>query len=72
MLRRPLIPFGVDLGGSTMFAFDRSQPRQGGELSVIAWVGEIGLTFLGFEDFLDSVLEWLTLDVAEPDLRAIA
>src|SRR6186713_915757 len=62
MLRRPLIPFGVDLQGTTMFAFDQSQVGPDGEMAVIAWVSEIGLTFQGFGDFLTSVHEWLTLD----------
>jgi hypothetical protein len=70
-LRRPLIPFGVDLQGTTMFAFDRSQVGPDGELAVIAWVSEIGLTFQGFDDFLTNVLEWLTLDRAEVQLRAV-
>lgn len=71
MLRRPLIPFGVDLQGTTMFAFDQSQVGSNGELTVIAWVSEIGLTFQGFDDFLTNVLEWLTLDRAEVQLRAV-
>ena len=71
MLRRPLIPFGVDLQGTTMFAFDQSQVGPNGELAVIAWVSEIGLTFQGFDDFLVTVLEWLTLDRAEVQLRAV-
>lgn len=64
-VRRPLIPFGVDLQGTTMFAFDRAQPSRRGELAVIAWVSEIGLTFRDFEEFLDNVVEWLELDVSK-------
>lgn len=69
-VRRPLIPFGVDLQGTTMFAFDRNQVGPKGELAVIAWVNELGLTFLGFDEFLSSVLEWLTLDRSDAQLRA--
>lgn len=70
VLRRPLIPFGVDLQGTTMFAFDRNQVGPNGELAVIAWVSELGLTFQGFDEFLSNVLEWLTLDGSEVQLRA--
>ena len=70
VLRRPLIPFGVDLQGTTMFAFDRNQVGTKGELAVIAWVSELGLTFQGFDEFLSHVLEWLTLDRSEAQLRA--
>src|SRR5690606_28976352 len=74
MRKRAMIPFGADLQGTTVFAFDASRPKNGAELPVIAWVGELGLSFSGFEEFLDSVLEWLTFDTAleEPQLRASA
>ena len=71
VLRRPLIPFGVDLQGTTMFAFDRNQVGPNGELAVIAWVNELGLTFQGFDEFFCNVLEWLTLDGVEQPLRAV-
>ena len=72
VVRRPLIPFGVDLQGTTMFAFDRNQPGSNGELAVIAWVSELGLTFPSFDDFLTNVLDWLTLDTSDVPLRASA
>jgi hypothetical protein len=53
-----LIPFGVDLEGTTMFAFDR-RSGEAGEMRVVAWVNELGFTFDGFEDFLEGVLEWV-------------
>jgi hypothetical protein len=61
--RRPLIPFGVDMQGTTIFAFDASTRLPDGELAVVAWVNEIGLRFDGFEDFLDSVQAWLRAEV---------
>jgi hypothetical protein len=71
--QRALIPFGVDLQGTTLFAFDASRPRQqGSELPVVAWVNELGLTFSGFEDFLDNVLEWLSFDVVVAPTRMLA
>ncbi len=71
---KPLIPFGVDLQGTTMFAFDASSASTRSELPVVAWVNEIGLSFDGFEDFLRNIHEWLTLDCQiEPlGLRASA
>jgi hypothetical protein len=71
ILRKPLIPFGVDLQGTTMFAFDRNQVAPNGELAVIAWVNELGLTFRGFDEFLENVLDWLTVDGSEVELRAV-
>jgi hypothetical protein len=56
---RQLIPFGVDLQGTTMFAFDSRTRSESGEMRVVAWVNEIGLTFDGFEDFLEGVLDWV-------------
>ena len=72
VVRRALIPFGVDLQGTSMFAFDRNQSGPNGELAVIAWVSEIGLTFPSFDDFLSNVLDWLTLDTSDVPLRASA
>jgi hypothetical protein len=72
VVRRPLIPFGVDLQGTTMFAFDRNQASANGELAVTAWVSELGLTFPTFDDFLTNVLDWLTLDTSDVPLRASA
>ena len=61
--RRPLIPFGIDLQGTTLFAFDLTHPaRASGELPVIAWVNELGFTFADFTAFLDALLDWLALD----------
>ncbi len=60
--RRPLIPFGADLQGTTLFAFDARARATKAELPVIAWVNELGMTFDSFESFLDAVHEWLTHD----------
>jgi hypothetical protein len=58
--RRPLIPFGADLQGATLFAFDARTRSADTELPVVAWVNELGMTFDSFESFLDGVHEWLT------------
>ena len=56
---RQLVPFGVDLMGTTMFAFDTRETNADGEMKVVAWVNEIGVGFDGFEDFLGGVRDWL-------------
>jgi hypothetical protein len=60
--RRParhLSPFGVDLQGSTMFAFDGRLQDENCDMRVVAWVNELGFTFDNFDDFLEGVLEWV-------------
>jgi SMI1 / KNR4 family (SUKH-1) len=60
---RTLIPFGADLEGTTLFAFNPAVTSSDGEYEVIAWVNEIGVRQASFRDFLD----WI-LDLAEQDL----
>lgn len=55
--RRVLIPFGVDLQATTLFAFNPTVVRADGEFEVIAWVNEIGVRRDSFEDFLELILE---------------
>jgi hypothetical protein len=56
--KRPiLIPFGVDLGAATLFAFNPTVVSPAGEYEVICWVNEIGVRRESFEDFLTMVLE---------------
>jgi hypothetical protein len=52
-----LIPFGVDLGATTLFAFNPTVVTPSGEYEVICWVNEIGVRRESFEDFLGMVLE---------------
>jgi hypothetical protein len=52
-----LIPFGIDLQATTLFAFNPSVIGAGGEYQVIAWVNEIGVRRDSFPDFLEFVLE---------------
>jgi hypothetical protein len=54
---RTLIPFGIDLQATTLFAFNPAVMRADGEYEVIAWINEIGLRRDSFEDFLALVLE---------------
>jgi len=54
---RTLIPFGIDVQATTLFAFNPSVTGAGGEYQVIAWVNEIGVRRDSFEDFLEFVLE---------------
>jgi hypothetical protein len=59
--RRPrastLIPFGADLEGTTLFAFNPSVVQPDGEYEVIAWVNEIGIRQPTFNAFLEFILE---------------
>ena len=62
--RRPsLVPFGIDSGAETIFAFDCSAPA--GEPSILLWMNEIGVRLDGFASFLDFVTEMLQADVDE-------
>lgn len=54
---RVLIPFGIDLQATTLFAFNPAVTDVDGEFEVIAWVNEIGLRRGSFEDFLEMVAE---------------
>lgn len=59
--RRPrastLIPFGADLEGTTLFAFNPAVVTAEGEYEVIAWVNEIGVRQPTFAAFLEFILE---------------
>jgi hypothetical protein len=57
-----LIPFGIDPAGTTLFAFDPSSADAGGEMSVIAWIHELGIRRESFTDFLDGLLELCEAD----------
>jgi hypothetical protein len=59
---RTLIPFGADLEGTTLFAFNPAAVGPDGEYEVIAWVNEIGVRQSSFPEFLG----WI-LDLAEQD-----
>jgi hypothetical protein len=60
---RSLIPFGADLEGTTLFAFNPAVTGADGEYEVIAWVNEIGVRQPSFAAFL----EWIS-DMGEQDL----
>lgn len=55
--RPPLVPFGADLQGTTVFAFNTAVRAADGEFEVVAWVNELGLRRETFTGFLESVLE---------------
>jgi hypothetical protein len=55
--RRVLVPFGVDIQATTLFAFNPTVATPSGEFEVIAWVNEIGVRRDSFEGFLELVLE---------------
>jgi hypothetical protein len=55
--RPPIVPFGIDLQGTTLFAFNPSVTRTDGECEVVAWVNEIGVRRDSFSGFLEFVLD---------------
>lgn len=61
---RNLIPFGADLEGTTLFAFNPAVVGPDGECEVIAWVNELGVRQPSFRAFL----EWI-LDLGQQDLQ---
>lgn len=69
--RRPrastLIPFGADLEGTTLFAFNPAVTTPEGEYEVIAWVNEIGVRQPSFRGFLEFIL-----DLGNQDLEGMS
>jgi hypothetical protein len=61
-----LVPFGADMEGTTLFAFNAAAQSQDGEYEVIAWVNEIGVRRDSFAAFLEFVLE-----LSEADLHQL-
>jgi hypothetical protein len=55
--RGRLLPFGADRTGASLFAFDTSMRLGDGELSVVAWVGGLGIDCRCFTSFLATVLQ---------------
>lgn len=62
---RNLIPFGADVEGTTLFAFNPGVVGPDGECEVIAWVNELGLRQPSFRAFLEFILEVGEQDVAD-------
>ena len=57
LARGRLLPFGADRTGASLFAFDTSVRLADGELSVVAWVGGLGIDCRCFTSFLATVLQ---------------
>jgi SMI1 / KNR4 family (SUKH-1) len=62
---RNLIPFGADLEGTTLFAFNPAVVGPDGEYEVIAWVNELGVRQPSFRAFLDWILDLGQQDLAD-------
>src|SRR5688500_5704392 len=62
--RGRLLPFGADRAGTSLFAFDTSVRLGDGELTVIAWVGGLGLDCRCFTSFLATVLQLSRAELA--------
>jgi hypothetical protein len=74
--RRPIVPFGIDLQGTTLFAFNPLARRADGECEVVAWVNEIGVRRDTFPEFLEFVLEMCEAELeglsARPETRRLS
>lgn len=66
-----LLPFGVDLQSTTLFAFNRDVRDSSGEYEVIAWINEIGVRRASFTNFLELLVELAESDLAEHNARSI-
>jgi hypothetical protein len=64
MPRGRLLPFGTDRAGTSFFAFDTSVRLGDGELTVVAWVGGLGLDCRCFTGFLATVLQLSRAELA--------
>jgi hypothetical protein len=62
---RTLIPFGADLEGTTLFAFNPAVVGPDGECEVIAWVNELGVRQPSFRAFLEWILDMGQQDLAD-------
>lgn len=62
---RTLIPFGADLEGTTLFAFNPAVTQPDGEHEVIAWVNELGVRQPSFAAFLEWILDLGRQDLAD-------
>lgn len=60
-----LIPFGADLEGTTLFAFNPEVASADGEYEVIAWINEIGVRQPSFYAFLEFILDLGSQDLAD-------
>jgi hypothetical protein len=65
---RHVIPFGVDLQSTTLFAFNPSVVDADGEYEVIAWINELGMRRESFPSFLELLIELAEYELAERDL----
>lgn len=59
-----VIPFGVDLQSTTLFAFNLAVCSPTGEYEVIAWINELGVRRDDFPSFLQLVLEFAEYELA--------
>lgn len=69
---RALIPFGADLEGTTLFAFNPTVVQPDGEYEVIAWVNELGIRQPSFAAFLDFIVDLGEQDIADLTAPALA
>jgi hypothetical protein len=69
---RNLIPFGADLEGTTLFAFNPAVVSPDGEYEVIAWVNELGVRQASFSAFLEWILDLGQQDLADLTASPVA
>jgi hypothetical protein len=66
-----LIPFGIDMQATTLFAFNPKVVGPDGEYQVIAWINEIGVRRDSFVDFLELVLELSEAEIPMAEAAAL-
>ena len=54
--RATLIPFAVDAQATTLFAFNSEHRHADGEMEVVAWVSELGVSAPNFGEFLSLLV----------------
>ncbi len=69
---RDLLPIGVDLRTTSVFAFDLDTRDTRGECAVVCWINDLGLRCADFTDCLQTVLELCQAELDETIARAVA
>jgi hypothetical protein len=69
---RALVPFGIDLRTTTVFAFDLDTRDARGECEVVCWINDLGLRCANFEACLETLLDLCRSELDALIERAVA
>lgn len=61
-----LIPFGIDPGAETLFAWDPKVQREDGELEVVVWMNGLGMRLASFAELLELLVDMLSAELELP------